>query len=456
MIRYDSIIIGAGLSGLAAGIRLSHFGKKVLIIEAHSRAGGLNSYYSRSGYSIDVGLHAMTNYCPAGTRDAPLTKLLRQLRIKHSELHLAEQRYSEIIFPDQELTFTNDITRLRQEIANKFPDSLAGFDRLRTEINNFDATAMSDNSENALAIVKKHLKDPQLIDMLVCPIMFYGNAKEHDMGWADFAIMWDSIFESGFSRPEKGMEHFINLLLDKYIANGGEIRFNTTAQRITQLAPAELELKLEDGENLSTTQIYSSARLVETYALCGIDRSTDIGKIAFSELILYLDTTPLDLNQEQSIIFFSRNKRFSYRQAEDLIDLTSGVICFPTNFNYTTPQHPGAVRISVKSSYNKWSKLSKSEYRQAKDDASNQLIDLLQEFIPDIRDHITFSDMFTPLTITRYAKHRGGAIYGSATKIRDAKLSIDGVYLIGTDQGFLGITGSLLSGISVVNRYGLH
>ena len=44
--HYDCIIIGAGMSGLAAGIRLSMFQKKVLIIEKHSIAGGLNSYYS--------------------------------------------------------------------------------------------------------------------------------------------------------------------------------------------------------------------------------------------------------------------------------------------------------------------------------------------------------------------------------------------------------------------------
>ena len=33
--RYDTIIIGAGLSGLAAGIRLAMFDKKVFIVEKH-------------------------------------------------------------------------------------------------------------------------------------------------------------------------------------------------------------------------------------------------------------------------------------------------------------------------------------------------------------------------------------------------------------------------------------
>ena len=45
--KYDAIVIGAGMSGLAAGIRLAMFDKKVLILEKHSIPGGLNSYYQR-------------------------------------------------------------------------------------------------------------------------------------------------------------------------------------------------------------------------------------------------------------------------------------------------------------------------------------------------------------------------------------------------------------------------
>ena len=55
---YDTIIIGAGMSGLAAGIRLAHFGQKVCILERHSAIGGLNSFYRQRGRTYDVGLHA--------------------------------------------------------------------------------------------------------------------------------------------------------------------------------------------------------------------------------------------------------------------------------------------------------------------------------------------------------------------------------------------------------------
>ena len=92
--HYDAVIIGAGMSGLAAGIRLAYFGKRVCIVERHYACGGLNSYYTLDGRQFDVGLHAVTNYVPPDVHGAPLNKILRQLRLSRYELDLCEQRFS--------------------------------------------------------------------------------------------------------------------------------------------------------------------------------------------------------------------------------------------------------------------------------------------------------------------------------------------------------------------------
>ena len=78
---YDTVIIGAGMSGLAAGIRLAQYDKRVCILERHTVPGGLNSFYRQKGRNFDVGLHAMTNYAAKGTRSGPLSRLLRHLRL---------------------------------------------------------------------------------------------------------------------------------------------------------------------------------------------------------------------------------------------------------------------------------------------------------------------------------------------------------------------------------------
>ena len=65
--HFETVIIGAGMAGLAAGIRLALAGKKVVILE-RQRFRRTKLFYSQEGRKFDVGLHAMTNYVPKGTR----------------------------------------------------------------------------------------------------------------------------------------------------------------------------------------------------------------------------------------------------------------------------------------------------------------------------------------------------------------------------------------------------
>ena len=137
--HFDVVIIGAGMAGMAAGIRLALADKHVLIVERHNASGGLNSFYSIAGRKYDVGLHALTNFVPKGRNGTPLIKLLRQLRIPYDALDLCEQNGSRIVFPGGQLKFSNDFELLETEVARAFPRQIDGFRRLAEEIRHFDA-----------------------------------------------------------------------------------------------------------------------------------------------------------------------------------------------------------------------------------------------------------------------------------------------------------------------------
>jgi len=82
-----------------------------------------------------------------------------------------------------------------------------------------------------------------------------------------------------------------------------------------------------------------------------------------------------------------------------------------------------------------------------------------QRFLPALpsEDALTSAtittDMFTPRTITKFTGHLRGAIYGAPVKQRQGRTALENVYLCGTDQGFLGIIGAMLSGISMANYH---
>jgi phytoene dehydrogenase-like protein len=113
------------------------------------------------------------------------------------------------------------------------------------------------------------------------------------------------------------------------------------------------------------------------------------------------------------------------------------------------------MRTTVLANHAAWTALSGEAYRAAKERESDAALASAARFVPDPRPHTLFRDVFTPRTIERFTGHANGAVYGSPDKSPDGTTGIQGLFLIGTDQGLVGVIGALMSGITVVNRHAL-
>ena len=471
--HYDVAIIGAGMSGLAAGIRLAHFGKKVCIFERHNVAGGLNSFYSLNGRKFDVGLHAMTNYVRPGVKGTPLTKLLRQLRIDRDEFALCEQKQSRVAFGprgETSLRFTNDFAVLQAEVAEKFPAQIDGFRKLSALVRAYDDVSLDAKPESARAVVRQHITDPLLEDMLFCPVMYYGSASEHDMEFAQFVIMFKALYLEGFARPFEGVRLVIRVLLEKYRAAGGERRMKCGVQRILERGGRAAVLVLDGGDEVTADQVISSIGAPETESLVHLGHGAagesdpapaNVGQLSFVETITILSRQPAEFGWgSDTIIFFNDSPRFHYERCADQVDLRSGVICFPNNFAFGEGRMlpEGVFRVTCLADYGHWANLEEDDYRADKARWFGEVQRSARCFLPAVDEAALAAttlatDMFTPRTITKFTGHFGGAIYGSPVKHRQGRTSLSNLYLCGTDQGFLGIVGAMLSGISMANYH---
>ena len=456
--RYDTIVIGAGLSGLAAGIRLAMFDKKVCIVEKHTELGGLNSFYVRKNRTFDVGLHAMTNFTDKGVRSSPLGKLLKQLRFSHDDFRLCQQEMSEIRFPEKSLCFTNDFEFLRQEVAEQYPQQIDGFNKLVEKILAFDELNLDDGDRLlSRPVLESFISDPILIDMLFCPLMYYGNAREGDMDFYQFVIMFKSIFVEGFSKPEGGMLYILNLMAQKFKELGGELKMGNGIKSINSTQGKVCSVSLENEEELESETVLSSMGYVETLKRCNpaVDEAekSETGQVSFMESLFVVDKEPRDLGYDRSIVFFSTKPRFDYKVPEDLIDISSGVLCCSNNFKYPKPLEEGLIRLTNLASFSKWDGLVRKDYIAAKKEWRALALEQLFTFFPDFRDNVVFLDSFTPKTIKKYTGHINGAVYGSPEKIKNGKTPVKNLFICGTDQGFLGIIGATLSGISMANLH---
>lgn len=465
--KYDICIIGAGPSGLAASIRCALFGKKVILLEKHSKTGGLNSYYKRGERLFDVGLHALTNFAKKNQdRKKPLNRIMQQLDLDYDSWELEEQSSSCIIYPENTLTFSNDLKTLQESIANEFPQypHIDEFNKLCSYINEFPETNLSNPYQSAKAVIAQFISNKTLADMILCPLLIYGSASAMDMDFSQFCIMFKAIYLQGLSRPKKGVRAILESLHQKALGLGVEVQLRTGVEKLLIADSSVKEILLTNGQTISATQIYSSIGLVETYSLFDSSAINAInpGKVlGFCETIFFTTQSAQQYKFDKTLLFFNQRPLYHYDSPENnaLYDSTSGVICCSENFHGKAfPNEEGILRVTFLANFDPWLALKTADlaaYKAKKVELADTAKLSLLKYIPQWNGSIAFSDTFTPTTIKRYTQHYNGSVYGIVEKSKTGQTPLDNVYICGTDQGFLGVAGALLSGITMANNHTL-
>jgi phytoene dehydrogenase-like protein len=457
MADYQLIIIGGGLSGLAAAIRFARFGQKTLIVEQHAIAGGLNSWYFRKGYLLETGLHAMTNFAQRQDKHAPLNRLFRQLKLSRKKFITRQQLGSEIIFPETSLKFSNDLDLLRTEVAENFPAAGDAFAGLIREIDSYDPFA-DVPWQSARKFLHARLADPLLEDMLLLPLMVYGNAEELDMDLGQFVIMFRALFLEGLFRPEGTIRDLLTTLLDQYQKFDGEIRYRALVSEILHDNSRVHGIRLANGEEITADAVLSTVGIPGTAQMSGWPLQIEdyTGRMSFMETISMVSAANLAQERcQQTILFYSLNNSFNYQRPKTPLDASWGVICFSDNFQglERDPGKPVQVRVTNVANYALWQQADKMQYRQLKEECGQQSARAVSRIIGNYRQGAVFRDSFTPMTIERYTLKGEGAVYGSPIKIKSGTTPWQNLFIAGTDQGYLGIVGSMLSGVTIVNQH---
>lgn len=460
--RVPFLVIGGGLSGLAAAIRVARFNPNVLLVEKHSRLGGLNSYFFRNKTLYETGLHAITNYADPKDKKAPLNRLLRQLKLRREELTFCQQYQSEVVFRGcTSLKFSNDFNLFHSEINSKFPKATEGFEKLLIFLDAFDPFIPTPFN-SAKNFLQNMLKDPLLVDMVLCPLMYYGSSHQNDMDLSQFAIMFKAIYQEGMFRPKGTIKNFLDLLVGHYLKLGGNVRKSCGVEKILNVKDTTVGVLLESGEVIECDYLLSTIGRDETLNLfedTGVINDipgTESQRLGFVENIFQIpENATKHLPSDKTIIFYNNNDQFNYKKPDDLVDFSSGVICFPGNFQGIEPKEFREIRSTHLANYAHWKTLSSNRklYETKKQETSQRSGRCLENIIGCFTENIVYENSFTPVTIERYTSKIDGAIYGNPTKSKDGNIGFTNLFLAGTDQGFLGIIGSMLSGVSIVNQH---
>jgi phytoene dehydrogenase-like protein len=249
----------------------------------------------------------------------------------------------------------------------------------------------------------------------------------------------------------------LDLLTARLAAAGGVLRRNSTVQAILSGPSGVRGVRLEDGTEWEAPQVLSSAGWVETARLAGLHTAPSArGWVSLFESMWILKSPCRALGMAETVHFYCNQERMPWSMPESLVEERSGVLCASDNYASTEPPKEGLLRATTIANHDLWCALEEPEYVAAKARCSEQLAQHAARLGIDPRAQVIDADSFTPRTIRRYTAHERGSVYGSPTKHRDGRTPIHGLYLIGNDQGLVGITGALLSGITMANQHLLY
>ncbi|MBP5638035.1 MAG: NAD(P)/FAD-dependent oxidoreductase [Victivallales bacterium] len=447
-----AIVIGAGLSALSAAIRLSHYGWHVKVFERHVVPGGLNSYYFRNGREYDVGLHAMTNIGRAGERSAPLNILLRQLRISRDAFELREPRQCDISFPDVTLHFCNDISMLLESIDEQFPADAENFRAFVRRIREMNPFVTDRGLMPTRSVLAESFSEPLLREMLCCPVMGYGNPMSHEMDFRQFCIIFRGLFLEGMGRPAKGMKAVLDCLVERMDENGAQLELGCGIRSICHDGKRVTGVVDDSGKTHDADMYLTCIGLPETACLLSSPvegmSNENLGKMAYAEVLFELNCQPAQIGMKESIVFWNGRDTFDYYPSEQAFTEDSRIICVPENFDGIKSKE---VRVTLKASPTYWYTCASDDYHSSKKAAISSAKAFMEQKYPGFSNAVVREEMYTPRTFTRFTSRLNGAIYGIENKQWDGRSPLENLRLIGTDQGYLGIVGALMSGVSMAN-----
>ncbi len=409
--KYDVIVIGGGIGGLAAANILGRNGQKVLLVEAHRKLGGLASWFKRQGDHIfDISLHGF----PQG-----MVKSCRKYfgkEIADNIVQLQKLRFKNPVY-DIETDFTReDFSRILVEKFEIAPKTVQEFFDFVFHSNFYDNLTMT----NRELFEKFFPGRNDVMRFLLEPIV-YANGSNLDDEAITYAIVFGNFMKKGVYTYRGGTDHFIKTIQKLLIQNGVDILLGEKVENIN-IENEQVKSVSIKGNDVKAKAVLSNGNLLSTiFNMVGtnhfssdfIDRAKRV-RLNTSSTQVYLG-----LKKGESIpfvgdlIFTSQDSHFA---TDLLLKPNTTYRTFSFYYPELRPERkdaPYEIVASMNARYDDWANLSPEEMQSAKEQMIEDSLNTLEQFLPGIRTQIDYIEAATPLTIERYTHHQKGASFGT-------------------------------------------
>ncbi len=490
--RYDAIIIGAGVAGLVSALKLSASGKKILVLERQPVPGGYATTFLRKGFIFESAIHCVNALAPQGE----IRQFLEEYGVDRKVEFIPLKDFARIIYPDHD--FTADFSRehLIAFLQNNFPHEKNGIEKLFSDLDGFYQqfdrfnnsklpelinlllapflypAIISMSSGSASGVLDKYIGDQRLKGIIGDIWRFMGLAPSKLSAFY-FFIVFRGYFYNPTAYVRGGFLQLFRAISDKIKENGSQVRFNTLVKKIIPHNKYSLSVLAVDGQEFEAKAVISNASAIQTMTQL-LDHADLKDKYAHRlavkeksisafQVYLGLKVPAKDLGMDHGLLSistsYSHDENFNYCLLGDY-DRCSLILTDHAQVDPSiVPYGKGSLLIITFDSFAHWSNLSRQEYQQKKAKVADKLIRRAEQYLPGLSKNIEVMDAATPKTMQRYTLSDDGAIYGFAQTVSESSINrlpqktpVNGLFLAGawTVPGG-GVHGCFISGINAAN-----
>lgn len=428
------IVVGAGISGLSAGIYAAKSGFDVTICESHTTPGGSCTSWRRQGYLFEGGMHWLNG---SGDR-----KSFNKLWWEVGAINDATR----VLYTDPFLTCDNkegrvslyrDIERFEAHLCETAPEDMAAIRKLCRDMRRFARVSIPIMDIPWLKVRQKSpLRWRELVRMI--PALFRMGSLKNITAEAyanrfknpALRLLLSSVVGSGYDAVsmffilgcyvsgdggyiEGGSLTMAGNMAKRFAALGGNIRYGSRVDRVLvsggravgvsvrgEVIPADAVIVAAD--TLSAVDTLFDKPLTEPWVK-NMRRGTELTMNAF---LCY--GFEADLSELPDTAVFALDKPFEY------VDMTVKSLCFHNYARYPgyAPSGCSAVTVTISpgDTYAYWKRAKEEgKYEQCKRELSDMVLGKLEEKYPALKGKAVVRNTATPLTYERYC----GTYHGS-------------------------------------------
>ncbi|MCU0473059.1 MAG: NAD(P)/FAD-dependent oxidoreductase [Bacteroidales bacterium] len=476
--KYDIIIIGAGLGGLIAGAKLSKEGKRVLLLEQHNRPGGCATNFRRGDFTLEVGLHEMDGPSPRDMK----SRIFNDLDIFDNVEFIRVPEFYRFMNGRYSVTIPHDPAEATEILSGLFPGEINGIKAYFEQIlNPKKKPSENDRQDKSLGEFLDSIIKNDDLKLILLGNLGYFHDDPYTLSLGYYSVAQGSYYKGGASFIKGGSQKLSDYLAGYIRSHGGEVLLNhlvtgfnahdnkvtgvvykkksgsgagsmeahadeiianNAIPNIAELLPAEYGMELKN----EIRDIPRGASLLSVYF--GFNRSLkELGHNYYSTFIY--DSSV----KSQADILRNNRDDFSRRSFTfvDYGQIDSGL----------APAGKSVGAVCCVDYLADWEKLTRQEYDLKKQKGASEFIERLEKLIPGIKNTIEYYEAGTSASVKRYTLNPGGEVYGFAQtpsrRIIESFKSLDNLHFASawgkTGGGFSGVIfGGYLCAVNILRK----